>query len=570
MLTDVDFCDPYIVARLVSGTVPLLGVVPVPDLFILSVQSLFHLPRRVLNGDLETLGDDFAPLLKLLMHVPPVRFQLADIDDHVLPKLLDLYGALHARFVNTEEGLAKYYVAYKEGRWGACGRESCRNNVVPFQQICAKEDDDAKFYCLKCDEVYDESYFACTKQPEKRYYPSGLVGKGGLIGPNVLLDFLRLHAKKLHRKRNKKRYKRKVKYGVYSEAEGDVYERLIANDLALPGYLQQQASGADCNTIATTTAGTIYGFRIRRQKELVAKSFPREDRLLAGHAPIGSAAAFVQPFLATTTDPAGMTQQDPTEPTEYSPILASSDEPNPQIPQPDVFSTPKAIASNAWVVEGNAMRGRGNAVTYSTVSSSCEHFEFHLQYGVPICTLCAIPLQCRPWNTPLPLDSLLTSKTGGLRYYGRALATYYARIVQQFSSLAHLLRYIQLSGEKLESFGEVHLVSKPPFVYSPAYIAQPVSLPAYTLLPYSNSHSLQSAADGADIHGDNSGDDLDPPRTSLYDWLQALSTEQISREISEGLHFLCETSVLLDAFDDRADDIEESILIQSVSRILFH
>lgn len=519
MLTDTEFCDPYIVARLVSDMVPLLRVVPVPDLFILSVQSLFYLPRVLLDLDLLALGEGFSSLVKLLMRVPHKNFRLKDIESQ-LSTLLKLYGELHSRFVNTEEGLAKYYDAYKHGKWGVCGGEACRSNVVPFQHASTTLDDHAKFYCLECDELYDESYFASAEFPEKQYYPSGLLGNANYIGPNVLSDFLKLHAKKLHRKRNKKKYKRKLKYGIYKEFMTPVYEKLVANDFPYHGY-QQQIPGDEVSSNIENR--TIHGFRVRRRAKstLVPAS-----------------------FSSIVKDPVNLVQEIlPGSPTRLSTEL--SDE-NPKdscfdLPSSPTTQEPASIAST------------------STTSLSCEHRNLHLEMGVPVCTHCKVLLQNRAWNAP-PSNSRKRT-TGGLRYVGRELAEFYARVVRHFPSQSQLLQYIHLSGEKLV---DASLLPVPQSFYSHSspFLGQSIDLPTYTLLPFQSLNSLQISSSSADK------DRPSASATTLLSWLQDLTEEQASLGIFQGEYILCETSVLIDTFDDHADEVEEAFLSASITRIL--
>jgi casein kinase II subunit beta len=67
----------------------------------------------------------------------------------------DLYGLIHARFIQTPLGLSIMREKYLAGRFGICSRVLCeRHNVIPIGMSNEIKTSRIKVFCPKCQEVY--------------------------------------------------------------------------------------------------------------------------------------------------------------------------------------------------------------------------------------------------------------------------------------------------------------------------------------------------------------------------------------------------------------------------------
>ena len=82
---------------------------------------------------------------------------------------IDLYGLIHARFIQTPLGLTIMREKYLSGKFGICSRVLCeRHNVIPIGLSSEIRTSRVKVFCPRCQEVYypkdrngelDGSYF---------------------------------------------------------------------------------------------------------------------------------------------------------------------------------------------------------------------------------------------------------------------------------------------------------------------------------------------------------------------------------------------------------------------------
>ena len=67
----------------------------------------------------------------------------------------DLYGLIHARFIQTPAGLAIMREKYLAGKFGTCSRVLCeRHNVIPIGMSNEIRTSRVKVFCPRCQEVY--------------------------------------------------------------------------------------------------------------------------------------------------------------------------------------------------------------------------------------------------------------------------------------------------------------------------------------------------------------------------------------------------------------------------------
>lgn len=82
-----------------------------------------------------------------------------DLDDQkfleIFQEATDLYGLLHARFIQTPKGLAMMREKILNGVFGVCPRLLCGGqNVMPIGMSESLKHSRVKVYCCKCNEVY--------------------------------------------------------------------------------------------------------------------------------------------------------------------------------------------------------------------------------------------------------------------------------------------------------------------------------------------------------------------------------------------------------------------------------
>eukprot|EP01017_Pseudomicrothorax_dubius_P012327 TRINITY_DN149_c0_g1_i1.p1 TRINITY_DN149_c0_g1~~TRINITY_DN149_c0_g1_i1.p1 ORF type:complete len:257 (+),score=70.55 TRINITY_DN149_c0_g1_i1:91-861(+) len=96
-------------------------------------------------------------------------------DEHFLElyqEATDLYGLIHARFIQSPKGLALMREKFLLGKFGTCPRVLCeRQNVLPVGMSEELRTSRVKVFCPKCEEVYipkkkcpdvDGAYFGCS------------------------------------------------------------------------------------------------------------------------------------------------------------------------------------------------------------------------------------------------------------------------------------------------------------------------------------------------------------------------------------------------------------------------
>ena len=86
--------------------------------------------------------------------------------------LTDVYGLIHARFIQTQIGLTIMREKYLAGKFGVCSRVLCeKHNVIPIGMSNNIKTSRVKVFCPRCQEVYypkdktnelDGSYFGTS------------------------------------------------------------------------------------------------------------------------------------------------------------------------------------------------------------------------------------------------------------------------------------------------------------------------------------------------------------------------------------------------------------------------
>ena len=67
----------------------------------------------------------------------------------------ELYGLIHARYINTANGMAKVYHKFLSSLYGTCPRALCdRQKVLPIGLSDSLKVSRFKTYCPRCEEVY--------------------------------------------------------------------------------------------------------------------------------------------------------------------------------------------------------------------------------------------------------------------------------------------------------------------------------------------------------------------------------------------------------------------------------
>ena len=67
----------------------------------------------------------------------------------------DLYGLIHARYINSSNGLAKVYHKFLSSMYGTCPRALCdRQKVLPVGMSDSLKVSRFKVFCPRCEEVY--------------------------------------------------------------------------------------------------------------------------------------------------------------------------------------------------------------------------------------------------------------------------------------------------------------------------------------------------------------------------------------------------------------------------------
>lgn len=150
----------------------------------------------------------------------------------------DLYGLLHARYIQTPRGMAKIYSKYLQGLFGYCPRALCdKQKVLPVGLSDKLKTSRFKTFCPRCEEVYlpkfrnvniDGAYFG-TSFPHAflMHYKSAVI-----LPPKTFLYEPQIFGFKVHGKRGSKYYKPvtgSVKY--FEESLTGVDREKICTDL---------------------------------------------------------------------------------------------------------------------------------------------------------------------------------------------------------------------------------------------------------------------------------------------------------------------------------------------------
>lgn len=74
------------------------------------------------------------------------------------PMCADLYGRIHARFINTDAGQQTMETKYTNGDFGQCPRFACNGqNVLPVGMSDIPGESEVKVYCPRCNGVFETS-----------------------------------------------------------------------------------------------------------------------------------------------------------------------------------------------------------------------------------------------------------------------------------------------------------------------------------------------------------------------------------------------------------------------------
>lgn len=75
----------------------------------------------------------------------------------------ELYGFIHARFINTACGMAKIYHKFLSSKYGTCPRALCdKQKVLPVGLSDSMKVSRFKVYCPRCEEVYIPKFKSVT------------------------------------------------------------------------------------------------------------------------------------------------------------------------------------------------------------------------------------------------------------------------------------------------------------------------------------------------------------------------------------------------------------------------
>lgn len=134
-------------------------------------------------------------------------------DEHFLElnqEASDLYGLIHARYIQTPRGLAKIYQKYLSGTYGFCPRALCdKQKSLPVGLADNLKTSRFKVYCPRCEEVYlpkfrqiniDGAYFG-TSLPHifMKHYPNAII-----LPPKVYLYEPKIFGFNIYGKRGSK------------------------------------------------------------------------------------------------------------------------------------------------------------------------------------------------------------------------------------------------------------------------------------------------------------------------------------------------------------------------------
>lgn len=90
------------------------------------------------------------------------NFDISDLETSKKRKLIDgcktLYGLLHCRFINTDDGVYEMNAKYERGLFGRCPRINCEGEkLLPIGLTNVPGIDTVKTFCPRCHDVYETS-----------------------------------------------------------------------------------------------------------------------------------------------------------------------------------------------------------------------------------------------------------------------------------------------------------------------------------------------------------------------------------------------------------------------------
>jgi casein kinase II subunit beta len=144
-------------------------LIEIDDSFLQSSVSYYDLHRKVPHYS------------RAAEIVKGASYDLTGVSQEQIDKLANstrrLYGLLHQRFANTDDGVDKLSLKVNAGVYGFCPRVACkRAKLIPMGFAYELEVDTAKAWCPKCHDVYD----------------MGSTLDGAYFGPDLPMMFLKI------------------------------------------------------------------------------------------------------------------------------------------------------------------------------------------------------------------------------------------------------------------------------------------------------------------------------------------------------------------------------------------
>lgn len=100
-----------------------------------------------------------------------------------------MYGLMHARYINSNEGLAIVYGKFLQGAYGQCPRALCDNqNMVPTGMSDKLRCSRVKVFCCKCEEAY---------VPAILNQPRSIALDGAYFGTSIAHTFFATYTKSI-------------------------------------------------------------------------------------------------------------------------------------------------------------------------------------------------------------------------------------------------------------------------------------------------------------------------------------------------------------------------------------
>jgi len=180
----------------------------------------------------------------------------------------ELYGLIHARYVNTAQGMAKVYHKFLSSLYGTCPRALCdRQKVLPVGMSDSLKVSRFKVYCPRCEEVYvpkfkivniDGAFFG-TSFPHHflKHYKTAVI-----LPPKIYHYEPKIYGFKIVGKRGSKYYDPptgNIKYN-FDTMTGIDKEKLVKKAVRESRgnrFAQQQAPGVFASEVQSVTQRTI-------------------------------------------------------------------------------------------------------------------------------------------------------------------------------------------------------------------------------------------------------------------------------------------------------------------------